>query len=99
MDRERFTAFSVQATSCENALLMFYNELFYTNNWIAAMLVTVIHFAEWFAISRKHLALDPQKPLRLIRDGEAGGSGIFISNTCSLHCHHENDSALRWAAV
>ena len=28
-----------------------------------------------------------------------GGAGIFISNTYSLPCHHQNDSALRWAAV
>ena len=27
------------------------------------------------------------------------GLGIFISNTYSLYCHHQNDSALRWAAV
>ena len=40
-----------------------------------------------------------KKPLRLIKDGEVEGSGIFISNTYSLHCHHRNDSALRWAAV
>ena len=26
---------------------------------------------------RKHWALRPQKPLRLIRDGEVGGSGIL----------------------
>ena len=45
---------------------------------------------------RKHGALRPQKPLRLIRDGEVGGSGIFISNT---YCHHQNDPALRRAAV
>ena len=42
---------------------------------------------------RKHGALRPQKPLRLIMDGEGGGSGIFVSNTYSLHCHHQNDSA------
>ena len=48
---------------------------------------------------RKHGALRPQKPLGLIGDGEVGGSGIYISNTYSLHCHHQNDSALRWAAV
>ena len=48
---------------------------------------------------KKHWALRPQKPLRLIRDGEVGGSGIFTSNTNSLHCHHQNDSALRRAAV
>ena len=34
-------------------------------------------------IGRKHWALRPQKPLELIRDGEAGGSGIFIPNTYS----------------
>ena len=49
---------------------------------------------------RKHRALRPQKPLRLIRDGEFfWGSEFFISNTYSLHCHHQNDSALRWAVV
>ena len=35
----------------------------------------------------------------LIRDGEVGRSGNFIFNTYSLHCHHQNDSALRWAVV
>ena len=31
---------------------------------------------------RKHLALRPQKPLRLIRDGEVGGSGIlYLTHT------------------
>ena len=48
---------------------------------------------------RKHGALRPQKPLRLIRDEEVGGSGNFLFNTYSLHCHHQNDSALRWAVV
>ena len=48
---------------------------------------------------KKHGVLHPQKPLSLIRDGEVVGSGIFISNTYSLHCHHQNDSALRWAVV
>ena len=48
---------------------------------------------------RKHWALRPQKPLRLIRDGEVGGSEFFLSDTYSLHRHHQNDSALRWAAV
>ena len=47
----------------------------------------------------KHGALRPQIPLRLIRDGEVGGSGIFISNIYSLHCHHQTDSALRRTAV
>ena len=28
--------------------------------------------------SRKHLALRPQKPLRLIRDGEVGGQEFYI---------------------
>ena len=49
--------------------------------------------------ARKLWALRPQKPLRLIRDGEVGGSGNYISNTYSLHCHHQNDSALKWAVV
>ena len=48
---------------------------------------------------RKHGALRPQKPLRLIRDGEVGGSGILYFNTYSLHCHHQNDSALKWAVA
>ena len=49
---------------------------------------------------RRHGALRPQKPLRLISDGDVGGSGIFfIPKTYTLHCHHQNDSALRWAAV
>ena len=48
---------------------------------------------------RKHGALRSQKPLRLIRDGEVGESGISISNTYSLHRHLQNDSALRWTAV
>ena len=48
---------------------------------------------------REHGALRPQKPLRLVRDGELGRSGIYISNTKSLRCHHQNDSALRWAVV
>ena len=30
---------------------------------------------------RKHWALRPQKPLRLIRDGEVGGSGFFLHLT------------------
>ena len=48
--------------------------------------------------TKKHGALRPQKPLRFIRDGEVGGSVIFIPNTYSLHCHHQNDSALRWGS-
>ena len=48
---------------------------------------------------RKHGTLRPQKPVRLIRDGEAGGSRIFIPNTYSLHCHHQNDSALRLSLI
>ena len=34
----------------------------------------------WWAVleeGRKHGAFRPQKPLRLIRDGEVGGSGIL----------------------
>ena len=37
--------------------------------------------------------------LMMMRDGEIGVSGIFISKTYSLHCHHQNNSALRWEAV
>ena len=37
--------------------------------------------------------------LMIMRDGEIGVSGIFISKTYSLHCHHQNNSALRWEAV
>ena len=49
---------------------------------------------------RKHGAsLPPQKPVRLIRDGEAGGSGIFISNTYSFSRHHRNDFTLGRAVV
>ena len=50
-------------------------------------------------VGRKRRALRPQKPWRLIRDGEVGGSGIFISNTYWLCRHHQNDSAWRWAVV
>ena len=38
----------------------------------------------------------------LVRDGEVGGvglSGSGIVHTYSLHCHHQIDSALRWAPV
>ena len=34
----------------------------------------------------------------LIKDRKLGTAN-FTSNTKSLHCHHQNDSALRWAAV
>ena len=27
------------------------------------------------------------------------GNCFFVSNTYSLHCHHQNDSALKWAVV
>ena len=37
----------------------------------------------------KHGALRPQKPLRLIRDREVGGSGFFLSHTYSLHSSPE----------
>ena len=57
-----------------------------------------IKVIRWLTVLRKHGALRPQKPLRLIRDGEVGGMGIS-PNTYSLNCHHQNDSALRWAAV
>ena len=42
----------------------------------------------------KHGALRPQKPLRPIRDGEVRGREFY-----SHFCHHQNDSALRLAAV
>ena len=49
---------------------------------------------------RKHWALRPQKPLRLIRDEEVRGLGILnLTPTHYLHCHHQNDSALKWAVV
>ena len=48
---------------------------------------------------KKHWALRAQKPFKLIRDEEIGGLEIFISKTYSLHCYHQNDSALRWAVV
>ncbi len=44
-----------------------------------------------------------QKPSRPVRDGEVGVgvglSGSGIVHTYSLHCHHQIDSALRWAPV
>ena len=33
------------------------------------------------------------------RRGSLGVGNFFISNTFSIYCHHQNDSALRWAAV
>ena len=35
----------------------------------------------------------------LLGTGKLGGGGVrnFISNTYLLHCHHQIDSALRWA--
>ena len=60
----------------------------------------------------EHEALRPQKPLRLIRDEEVGGSGIYVSNTYLLatlspqdwHCtkvgscvSHFNVSLIVWA--
>ena len=54
---------------------------------------------ESFSSKKETRVLRPQKPLKLIRDGEVGGSGIFISSIYSLHCHHQNDSALRWEVV
>ena len=38
----------------------------------------------WRVLERKHGALRPEKPSRLIRDREVGGSGISISNTYLL---------------
>ena len=60
---------------------------------------------------KEHSALRQQKPFRFNRDGEvrkvkAGGWGgggrrgrggeVFRSNAYSLHCHHQNDPAVRW---
>ena len=59
----------------------------------------LVQFLEGSIDSGQHGALRPQKPLRLIRDGEVGGLGNFISNTYFLHCQHQNDSALRWTVV
>ena len=42
------------------------------------MLHTLVNWlVAWSLKGRKHWALRPQKPLRLIRDGEVGGSGIL----------------------
>ena len=47
--------------------------------------------------------LTSTETIQLIRDGEkgggygGGGEGEIIY--LSLHCHHQNDSALRWAAM
>ena len=35
----------------------------------------------------------------LLGTGRLGGVNNYISNTYSLHCHHQNDSASRWAVV
>ena len=45
---------------------------------------------------RKHEALRPQKPLRLIRDGEVGGRAFCIKHLLATLHHH---SAVRWADV
>ena len=41
--------------------------------------------------------------MRLIRDGEKGEGGMEVGEReiiyLSLHCHHQNKSALRWAAM
>ena len=42
--------------------------------------------------------------LQLTRDGGNGGWGVVVvgylcTTTYSLHCYHQNNSALRWAAV
>ena len=66
---------------------------------IIAMMTSLSLCHAWARTCRqkkKRGALFPQKPLTLIRDGEVGGSGSFISNTCSLHCHHQNDAAIRY---
>ena len=35
----------------------------------------------------------------LLGTGRLGGFRNYISNTYSLHCHHQNDSALKWAIL
>ena len=47
------------------------------------------------------MGLCVQKNLEgLLGTGKLGGQEFFfISDTYSLHCHHQNDSALRWAVV
>ena len=42
---------------------------------------------------KETLGFTSTETIQAYRDGEVGGSGIFISNTYSLHCHHQNDSA------
>ena len=48
-----------------------------------------------FAAACQLGALRPQKPLRLIRDGEVGGSGILYLTPTRYTVTHQNDSALR----
>ena len=67
----------------------------YMNSYPVAWLSLIESLRAQTFAWRKHGALRPQKPFRLSRDGEVGGSGIFIFNTYSLHCRHQNDSALR----
>ena len=50
----------------------------------------------------KHGACRPQKPMRLIRDGEKGGGvkGVWRWEEreiiyLSLHCHHQNDFCIK----
>ena len=82
-------------TSCQSMPLIMHS-------WTCMVMVSPCIYP---ATGRKHWALRPQKPLRLIRDGKTGGWGggvgwgvrNFITNTYSLLCHHQNDSALRWA--
>ena len=45
------------------------------------------------------LALQLQKGRGAVRRKGKLGVGNLISNTYLLHCHHQNESALRWAAV
>ena len=59
--------------------------------------ISVFLCGEPRAVERKHGLYVHRN--QLIWDGEVVGSGIFISSTYSLHCHHQNDSALRWAII
>ena len=55
----------------------------FSNHWVINVLfyfcACFIYAAQVRKVKeRKHWALRSQKPLRLIRDGEVGGSGIYI---------------------
>ena len=91
LTKEKETCFcsTQQINTYSTNCLLFPTTIHEIHNW----------YSQQVEKNMKHGALRRQKPFRLIRDGEVGGSGLIISNTYSLHCHHQNDSALRWAAV